>query len=221
MGCALGGADGASAMRRRPRARPGRAGRAGGGGRGAAGRAKRRTRPPVSVSDGQARGRAADTDSVSRPSSRQPARKSCRPAPSIAAMALSGVSAVTVPTAGAVRESTTPRGARRRSPVVVELRAVESRILEPRAVESGRRGAAEYLGAGCSWLEGGLGEPVVGGQALAGSWSHSRRRGPMGRVVARRTARRTPSGGTAAPLYPPWTETPCATAWASVKCVVR
>ena len=35
--------------------------------------------------------------SVSRPSSRQPARKSCRPAPSIAAMALSGVSAVTVP----------------------------------------------------------------------------------------------------------------------------
>ena len=38
------------------RGRPGRAARAGGGGRGAAGRARRRTRPPVSVSDGQARG---------------------------------------------------------------------------------------------------------------------------------------------------------------------
>ena len=49
---------------------------------------------------------------------------------------------------GADRESTTPRGARRCSPVVVELGAVGSRILGPRAVESGRRGAAEYPGGG-------------------------------------------------------------------------
>ena len=56
------------------------------------------------------------------------------------------------PNSGAVRESTTPRDARRCSPVVVELGAVESRILDPRGVESGRRGAAEYLGAGCSGL---------------------------------------------------------------------
>ena len=106
---ALAGADGASAMRRRPRAGGGGAEpvpleggqgerpRAGGGGRGAAGRARRRTRPPVSVSDGQARrprdrprsrrrsgparaamtaGRGLGTDSVSRPSCRQPHRPS-------------------------------------------------------------------------------------------------------------------------------------------------
>ena len=60
--------------------RPGRAARAGGGGRGAAGRARRRTRPPVSVSDGQARGRATDRvlDGGSGPAR---AAMTCRPRP--------------------------------------------------------------------------------------------------------------------------------------------
>ena len=40
------------------------------------------------------------TDSASRPSSRQPARKSCPPAPPIAAMPAGGVSAVSVPDCG-------------------------------------------------------------------------------------------------------------------------
>ena len=48
------------------------------------------------------------TDSGFRPSSRQPARKSCPPAPPIAAMRWPACRRSRSPTAGAVRESTTP-----------------------------------------------------------------------------------------------------------------
>ena len=48
------------------------------------------------------------TDSASRPSSRQPARKSCPPAPPIAAMRWAACGRSRSPTTGAVRESTHP-----------------------------------------------------------------------------------------------------------------
>ena len=130
-------------MRRRPRAPPGRAGRTGGGGRGAAGRTKRRTTaepaaapptacptakpaaagPPAfsgaparaSRDDLQAEGLGRTARRARRPASRRGSRAG--PAPPIAAMALSGVSAVTVPTAGAVRESATNRLAVPAAPV--------------------------------------------------------------------------------------------------------
>ena len=47
------------------------------------------------------------TDSASRPSSRQPARKSCPPAPPVAAMRSAACRRSRSPTAGAVRESAT------------------------------------------------------------------------------------------------------------------
>ena len=108
---------------------PGRGGRtfgAGGGGCGAAGRARRRrgrgvaasptAKPaaarPSALSTGSGSrvprrpaGGGLGTDSGSRASSRQPARKSCPPAPPIAAMRWAACRRSRSPTAGAVRES--------------------------------------------------------------------------------------------------------------------
>ena len=88
----------------------GREARAGGGGGGAAGRARRRTRGPARQACPTAKpaGLARRDDlqaeglgrtSAARPSSRQP-WKSCRSGTADRGDALSGVSAVTVPTAG-------------------------------------------------------------------------------------------------------------------------
>ena len=110
---------------------PGRGGRtfgAGGGRCGAAGRARRRrgrgvaasptAKPaaarPSALSTGSGSreprrpaGGGLGTDSGSRPPSRQPARKSCPPAPPIAAMRWAACRRSRSPTAGAVRESAT------------------------------------------------------------------------------------------------------------------